>query len=86
MAGFGSAGGGFSQLFGATQAPATTDGFAALRNAADVDFCPTAALLPSVRISDTQKARDNALLAGQEDAGAPTPRPLNKKRYLNQDG
>jgi mediator of replication checkpoint protein 1 len=88
--GFGSAGGGFSQLFGATQAPDggdDADAFAALRNAPELPLLPEHALLPSVRISETQKRRDDALIAGEfENASLPTPKTVKKKQYLNSQG
>ena len=90
LAGFGSTGGGFSQLFGATQAPAGDDGgdaFAAIRNAPIPDIFPAQDLLPGVDISETQKRRDNALIAAEfENSAGPTPKSVSKKQYLNSQG
>lgn len=81
--------GGFSQLFNETQAPvgAGGDGFAALRDIPEAGFLPAHALLPSVNISETQKRRDNALIAGETENAEPhLPQSTKKQQYLNSQG
>ncbi|CAK9782252.1 hypothetical protein CC85DRAFT_325372 [Cutaneotrichosporon oleaginosum] len=89
FAGFGDEGdGGFSQLFAETQGGYSEgDAFELIKKQEEAAhrLVPTAALLPSVHISESQKRRDNALIAG-EGEGEVTPRPEEKKQYLNSQG
>ncbi|WVQ71291.1 hypothetical protein IAR50_000818 [Cryptococcus sp. DSM 104548] len=90
LGGFGDdTGGGFSQLFSETQVDNAEDALAKLRKPDASGLAPTLAVLPEVEISETQMARDDALVMGvMEDAAmenrleAEAP----KKMYLNTQG
>lgn len=56
--------GGFSQLFGATAAPAATAGFGALRHDAPLELESRAAL-PTAAVSASAQARNEAILAAE---------------------
>ncbi|BEJ18178.1 hypothetical protein CspHIS471_0704550 [Cutaneotrichosporon sp. HIS471] len=89
--GDGDGGGGFSQLFAETQgvdAFGEGDAFDQIREQEEAAhrIAPTAALLPSVQISESQKKRDNALIGGDSDE-LTTPKAYEAKRqYLNSQG
>ncbi|BEI87151.1 hypothetical protein CcaverHIS002_0704970 [Cutaneotrichosporon cavernicola] len=83
--------GGFSQLFAETQGVdvfGDGDAFDKIREQEEAAhrIAPTAALLPSVQISESQKKRDNALIGGDSDE-LTTPKAYEAKRqYLNSQG
>ncbi|ODN84040.1 hypothetical protein L202_00067 [Cryptococcus amylolentus CBS 6039] len=90
VGGFGDdAGGGFSQLFNETQVDNAEDALAKLRKPDASGLAPTLAALPEVEISETQMARDDALVMGvMEDAAMDNRRESEapKKMYLNTQG
>lgn len=65
------------------------DAFAGLRHQDGGLFPPTAALLPSVNISESQALRDKALIAGEAAAGTQNgavPEEAKEQLYLNSQG
>jgi hypothetical protein len=91
---------GFSQLFDETQlntasvgggeaakanAVKAADGFAAMR-ATPKGFFAANAFLPENHISDTQRERDAALVAGEMEEEEPEEVEVTKLRYLNDQG
>jgi len=60
-----------------------------LRDKVPVRLLPAHALLPQVDISETQVARDNALIAGEVDlamGGTAPSQHVPKAQYLNDQG
>lgn len=64
------------------------DGFGGLRADGPGDLLRVNALLPGVDLSETQAARDNALIAGEIEMAMEerVPTPMPKKKYLNDRG
>jgi mediator of replication checkpoint protein 1 len=76
------------------ESPASTintnaqDAFAGLRAQGPIGLIPTDAMLPGVNISDTQAARDNALIAGEIEGAmqSQTLQSQKKEMYINEAG